>query len=194
MIRIFLISIMSSVFLIGMIGLIPFGPSQNTYAIKKGDCNPTTLNSLWEHTYGAGKSHWSFTQTHSRLKELSPACVVFEGVVNGNPSDPERDGDLHFNVTPNGTKPNDNFDLLNKNNTKGLVAEIICWDTPDYNKYSNFQGHFCDNVFPRQHIPVVKYGDHVVITDKWVKDIGYPHPDHLEWNEIHAVESIKILK
>jgi hypothetical protein len=100
---------------------------------------------------------------------------------------------LHIDVTPNGTKPNDNWDLLNQNNTKGLVAEVICWDKPDYSKYSNFQGHFCDGVDARAHIPVLKQGDHVRITGKWVKDIGYPKPDHVEWNEIHPVESIQKL-
>jgi hypothetical protein len=188
----FLISIISSVFLIGLVGVVPVNLSQNVYAIKTGNCK--ILDSLWEHTYGAGKSHWSHAQTYSRLKPLLPACIIFEGVVRGTPSDPEGDGDLHINLTPDGTKGNDNFALLNQYNTKGLVAEVICWDTPNYNKYSNFQGRFCDGVNPHGHIPILNQGDHVRVTGKWVQDVGYPNPTHPQWNEIHPVESIEKLK
>ena len=48
--------------------------------------------------------------------------------------------------------------------------EIICWDTPDYNKYNNFGGLFCDGVDPRAHIPSLKQGDHVRVTGKWVQE------------------------
>src|SRR3982750_893356 len=127
------------------------------------------MNFLWEHTYGAGKSHWSFTQTFSRLKELTPASVAFEGNITGPPQDSENDGDLHFNVTPDNAK--DNFDLLDQHNVdrynkKVLVVEIICWDKPNYNKYNNFQGHFCDNVTPKAQIPPL-----IRVTGKWVQDV-----------------------
>ncbi len=192
MARFFLVLIVSSVFLIGLVGVAPFNPTTNSYAQKQGNCK--ILDSLWEHTYGAGKSHWSHTQTYSRLKEHLPACVVFDGHIRGIPSDTERDGDLTFNVDPDGTKPNDNWALLNKENgAHGLHIEIICWNTPDYSRYSNFNGHFCDGVDPRAHIPTLKAGDHVRITGKWVQDMGYPKPDHDQWNEIHPVESIQKL-
>ena len=70
-------------------------------------------------------------QTFSRLRELTPARVVFTGNVTGPPQDTEHDGDLHFNVTPDNTK--DNYDLLNQYNVdrygkKVLTVEVICWD------------------------------------------------------------------
>ena len=73
--------------LIGLIVVIPFGPSQNTYAVKIGNCNPTTLKSLWDHTYGAGLLVHGQT---SRLKPLSPECVVFDGHVSGTSSTRQR--------------------------------------------------------------------------------------------------------
>jgi hypothetical protein len=36
----------------------------------------------------------------------------------------------------------------------------------------------------------VKYGEHIQVAGKWVKDIGYPKPDHPQWREIHPVENI----
>jgi len=193
------IIILASIIMIGLIGVCTsFEPTQTSYAIKKGSCPNMTF--LWEHTYGAathGKNHASPNQGHSRLTEHSPACVVFEGHVSGTPKDFEGDGDLHINVVPDGNKGNDNWQLLNVNNTKGLVVEIICWDTPNYKKYSNFNGHFCDGVDSKTHIPAaanLKNGDHIRVTGKWVKDVGYPKPDHIESNEIHPVESIEKLK
>ena len=185
------------VIIIGLVGVVPFNPTQNTYAIKQPPGGCPSMNFLWEHTYGAGKSHWSGAQTHSRLRELTPACVVFEGVISNTPQGNERDGDLHFSAIPDGTAPNDNWGLLNKNNTdtigrKVLTIEVICYYQPDYKKYSNFNGHFCDGVDPTGHIPSgLKQGDHIRVTGKWVQDIGYPAPDHLQWNEIHPVESIQ---
>jgi hypothetical protein len=61
----------------------------------------------------------------------------------------------------------------------------------DYNKYSNFNDHFCDGVDSRAHIPTLKADGHVRITGKRVQDIGYPKSDHGEWNEIHPVASIQ---
>lgn len=189
----------SSVIIIGLIVIATsFSSIQNTSAIKQGSC--PNMDFLWKHTYGAstnGQNHASPHQTHSRLLEHKPACVVFEGHVSGTPKDPEGDGDLHINVLPDGNKGNDNYQLLNKNNTKGLVVELICWDKPNYKKYSNFNGYFCDGVDSRAHIPVaatLNDGDHIRVTGKWVKDVGYPRPDHVEWNEIHPVESIEKLK
>ena len=197
MIKALLISIIIiSVFLIGLVGVVLFNSTGNSYAQKKGDCK--NLDFLWEHTYGAGNSHQSPGQKYSRLQvHTSPSqgCVVFDGKIRGTPTTEEHDGDLTFNVDPDGTAPNDNWKLLNVNNTgHGLHVEIICWNTPDYKKYSNFKGHFCDGVDPRAHIPTLKAGDHVRITGKWVKDIGYPKQDHIEWNEIHPVESIQLIK
>ena len=198
MIRIFLISIISSVLLIGLVETVPLNQSQNTYAIKTGSCNPTTLKSLWHHTYGAGLLVHGQT---SRLKERSPECVVFDGVVRGIPtidrdSKGGSDGDLHIDLTPDGTKPNDNWDLLNRNNTKGLVTEVICWGTPT-KSYTDEWGQFCKDVDPKPHLPSLtqlQQGAHIRITGKWVQDIGYPKPEHAQWNEIHPVESIEILK
>ena len=94
-IPILLISIISSIVLIGMIGIIPFQPSQNTYAIGQGKC--PNMKFLEAHTYGA----WSLsTQDGSRLKILHE-CVVLEGVVRANPTvSDEKDGDLKFGVNP----------------------------------------------------------------------------------------------
>jgi hypothetical protein len=75
-----------------------------------------------------------------------------------------------------------------------MVAEVICWNTPNYNKYNNFQGRFCDGVDPHGHIPNLKQGDHVHVTGKWVRDVGYPTSTHPQWNELHPVQSILILK
>ena len=98
MIKSSLISIIiSSVFLIVLVGVVPFNPTENSYAQKKGDCK--ILDFLWEHTYGAGRSHWSSGQTHSRLLGHTPACVVFDGKIRGTPTTEEHDGDLTFNVT-----------------------------------------------------------------------------------------------
>lgn len=188
MYRILLVSIISSIVLIGTVGVNLFEPSQNTYAIKTGSC--PDMKFLWEHTYGAGLLvHGEST----RLKELKPDCVVFEGTVRGNPDRGEGDGDLKYDLDPVGTKPNDNWDLLNEHNSKGLVIEIICWDKPG-KTYTDKWGPFCDGVEPRKHIPLLKQGDHVLVTGKWVQDIGYPKPTHAQWNEIHPVEKIVILK
>ncbi len=107
------------------------------------------------------------------------------------PTDEEHDGDVTFNVDPD---TNDDKLLLNQYNTKGLHVEVICARQPDYSRYSNFQGHYCDGVYP-SHVDTSKLqpGSHVRITGKWVQDIGYPKPDHDQWNEIHPVESIQIL-
>jgi len=63
----------------------------------------------------------------------SSTCAVFEGVLRSNPDQGEGDGDLHISLTPDGTRPNDNFDLLNSNNYKNgqpvMTAEVICWST-----------------------------------------------------------------
>ena len=48
--------------------------------------------------------------------------------------------------------------------------------------------YFCNGVNPHGHIPTLKQGDRIRITGKWVQDIGYPKPDHPQWNEIHPVE------
>jgi len=192
MIKSLLISIIiSSVFLIVLVEVVPFNPTEYSYAQKQGDCK--ILDSLWEHTYGAGKSHWSPGQTHSRLLGHTPACVVFDGKIRGTPTTEEHDGDLTFNVDPDGTAPNENWKLLNVNNTgHGLHIEIICWEKPS-SSYTNKFGDYCKGVDTRTHIPTLKASDHVRITGKWVKDIGYPQPDHVEWNEIHPVESIQKL-
>ncbi len=73
-----------------------------------------------------------------------------------------------------------------------MHIEIICWEKPSSSYISAF-GDYCKGVDTRSHIPTLKAGDHVRITGKWVKDIGYPKPDHVEWNEIHPVESIQKL-
>lgn len=202
MIRILLISVLSSVLLIGLIENASVNLFQNTYGQKTGHCNPATSKSLWDHTYGAGLLVHGQT---SRLKELSPQCVVFDGVVRGTPeidkdSKGGSDGDLHIDLTPDGTKPNDNWDLLNGYNTKGLVTEVICWGHPT-KSYTDEWGQFCNNINPQQHLPSLnqlQQGAHLRITGKWVQDIGYPpYPApgaHIPWNEIHPVESIEILK
>jgi hypothetical protein len=188
-IRTLLIAIITSILFIGLLETIPLIKSQNAYAIIHGSCQ--NMPFLWGHTYGASPNHQSPKQTHSRLKELQPECVVFDGHVRDTPTGTEHDGDVSFNVDPD-TK--DDKDLLNSNNTKGLHVEVICAEKPDYNTYSNFQGHYCDGAYP-SHIDTSKIQPktHVRITGKWVKDVGYPHPDHAEWNEIHPVESIQIL-
>ncbi len=192
MIKALLISIIiGTVFLIVLVWIVPFNPTENSYAQKQGTCKD--LDFLWQHTYGAGKSHLSPNQKHSRLLELTPACVVFDGKIRGTPTTAEHDGDLTFNADPDGTAPNDNWKLLNVNNTgHGLHIEIICWEklTPSY---TTVFGDYCKGVDPKTHIPTLKAGDHVRITGKWVKDVGYPKPDHVEWNEIHPVESIQKL-
>ena len=45
MIKIFLVSIMGSVFLTSLIGIAPLNLSQNTYAIKTGSC--LHMDTLW---------------------------------------------------------------------------------------------------------------------------------------------------
>lgn len=73
-----------------------------------------------------------------------------------------------------------------------MNKEVICWEKPG-KSYTDKWGQFCDGVEPRQRIPTLNLNDHVRITGKWVKDIGYPHPDNAQWNEIHPVESIQKL-
>ena len=132
MIRTLLIAILTSLLFIGLVEAVPFIKSQNAYAIKHGSC--PNMNFLWDHTYGAGKAHQSPQQAkqgHSRLTELHPECVVFDGHVRGTPTDAEHDGDVSFNVDPD-TK--DDMDLVNNiNNTKalhgGLHVEVICGST-----------------------------------------------------------------
>ncbi len=180
---VFIVIALSSLVIIGAIGFTFFEPFQNTFAIKKGDCK--SLDFLWSHTYGAGLLVHGET---TRLKELSPQCVVFDGVVT-SVNMKEGDGDLHILLTPD---DKDDSDLLNSQNQGKFTAEVICWEKPG-KSYTDKWGQFCDGVNPRQHIPDLKVNDHVRITGKWVQDIGYPKPDHPQWNEIHPVESIQKL-
>ena len=146
--------------------------SNNMYAIQSGSC--PNENFLWQHTYD-----------HRRFIEQNPSCVILKGIVNNDPRSDDGDGDLHFNVTPdNGYK-----DLMNSNNTKGMVVEIICWVKPTASYIQTF-GNYCQDVNPHNHIAPVKYGEHIQVVGKWVKDIGYPKPDHPQWREIHPVENI----
>jgi hypothetical protein len=188
-VKTFLIYVISGILLIGLAGVvISFMSTQNAEAIKTGKC--PVMEFLWKHTFGAGLIT---TQNHSRLQELTPACVILEGVINDDPKDPEGDGDLHFNVTPD---PGFEDLLDKKTNKKGMVVEIICWDKPNYKKYDKW-GNFCEGVNSRQHInynnpdKTPKYGDHVRVIGKWVKDVGYPKPDHAQWNEIHPAEIVQ---
>ena len=116
-----IVTLAFAIIIIGLVAIVPFSPTQNIYAIKQGNCNTKTLNFLWNHTYAAAKYRWSGTQTFSRLRELTPACVVFTGNVTGPPQDTEHDGDLHFNVTPDNTK--DNYDLLNQYNVDSMARK-----------------------------------------------------------------------
>ena len=192
MIRALFVAIITSLLFIGLVEAVRFIKSQNAYAIIPGSC--PHMDFLWAHTYGAGPNHWSHNQKHSRLTELHPECVVFDGVVRGAPADEEHDGDMSFNVTPD---TQDDKDLLNMNNTKALNGalhvEIICMDKKaiDPSYFKTFNGDFCKDVDPP--FPLPQKGEHVRITGKWVKDVGSPHPDHEEWNEIHPVESIQVL-
>ena len=105
----------------------------------------------------------------------------------------EDDGDVSFNAMPD-TK--DDKDLININNTNALNGalhiEVICGKVPISTYISSF-GDYCKNVYP-SHIKTdnLKAGTHVQVTGKWVRDVGYPKQDHVEWNEIHPVESIQI--
>jgi hypothetical protein len=189
MIRAFLISIISSVILIGLVETVPLNQSQNTYALT-GSCPDIAF--LWKHTYGAGLLVGKQT---SRLKELSPECVVFDGHVSGTPMlDRDKgggsDGDLHILLTPDAKVDSD---LMNPANGGRMTAEVICWGSPT-KSYTDEWGQFCNNINPKIHIPMLKNGDYVRVTGKWVQDIGYPKPEHAQWNEIHPVESIQILK
>jgi len=127
-------------------------------------------------------------------------CAVFEGVLRSNPDQGEGDGDLHISLTPDGTRPNDNFDLLNSNNYKNgqpvMTAEVICWSTAN-KSYTDQWGQYCTGVNPKPHLPPLtqlKQNAHVRITGKWVQDVGYPTATHAKWNELHPVQSIQILK
>ncbi len=176
MLRLFAIFIVVSIFLVGFVVVIPFMPSQNLFAIVKGNC--PNINFLWEHTV-----------EHRRFVEHLPPCVVLEGVINNDPKiSDEGDGDFKFDVTPD----KGYGELMNTNNGKGMVIEIICWSQPQPS-YIKQHGDYCKNVDARSHFPSLKYNDHVRITGKWVQDIGYPKPDHVQWNEIHPVEKIEIL-
>lgn len=74
-----------------------------------------------------------------------------------------------------------------------MVVEVICWNKPS-TSYNQQWGNYCNGVESRSHFPTLltlKAGDHVRITGKWVQDIGYPKPDHAQWNEIHPAEKIE---
>ncbi len=176
MLRLFAIFVVSSIFIIGFVVVIPFMLSQNLFAVVKGNC--PNINFLWEHTF-----------EHRRFAELSP-CVVLEGVINNDPKiSDEGDGDFKFDVTPDKGFE----DLKNPSNGKGMVIEIICWTKPSADRISKF-GNYCEGVDAKSHFPALKYNDHVRITGKWVQDKGYPKADHAQWNEIHPVEKIEKLK
>lgn len=150
------------------------------------------MDTLWHATYGAGLLVHG---QKSRLAEKTPACVVFDGRVSGTPeidkdSHGDSDGDLHILLTPDAKV---DHDLMNTANGARMTVEVICWGKPSAS-YTNEWGQFCNNVDPHGHIPVLKDGDHVRITGKWVQDIGYPKPTHPQWNEIHPVESIEFIK
>jgi hypothetical protein len=187
MIRILLISIMSSVFLIGLVGVVPFNLSQNTYAIQPGKC--PDIGFLWKHTYGHPGTVGT-PPTWSRFVEHAD-CVVAKGVIENDPApSDERDGDLHFLLTPD----KGYGDLLNKFNTKGLMVEIICLDKKGIaDSYTKEFGDYCMGV--NQSFPALHKNDHVVVTGKWVQDVGHPtpgHPAHDAWNEIHPAEKVEI--
>src|SRR4051794_25424233 len=101
--------------------------------VQQGKCPDMTF--LWSHTYD-----------HRRFVEHTPACVVIQGTVNNSPNSDEGDGDLHFNVTPDNTPDKRYENLLNKNNTKGLVVEVICWDAPKPSYKAH--GNYCQDVHP----------------------------------------------
>jgi len=192
MVRYFLISIISCIFLIGLVGVVTFKLSQNVYAIVPGqpqDCKETAW--LWGHTYGHPHGQPK-PITWSRFNVNKPDCVVAKGIIENDPSvSDEKDGDYHFILTPDsGYK-----DLLNKYNTKGLMVEIICWDKKGIaSTYTNEYGDYCNGV--NLNFPPLKYGDHVTVTGKWVQDIGHDPtwPDkgaHVPWNEIHPAAKVE---
>ncbi|MGA9845618.1 MAG: hypothetical protein WBQ25_25235 [Nitrososphaeraceae archaeon] len=105
------------------------------------------------------------------------------------PKDYDEDGDVHFNVIPDPKLQ----DLLNLQSGDEMVVEVICWNKPS-TSYNQQWGNYCNGVESRSHFPtllILKAGDHVRITGKWVQDIGYPKPDHAQWNEIHPAEKIE---
>lgn len=193
MIRYFLISIISSIFLIGLVGVVTFKLSQNVYAIQPGqpsDCRETAF--LWKHTYGhpGGQPN---PITWSRFIVQTPDCVIAKGTIENDPSvSNEKDGDYHFLLTPDNNK--EYKDLLNKYNTKGLMVEIICWDKKGIDpSYTKEYGDYCNGV--NVNFPTLKYGDHVAVTGKWVQDVGHPeYPAagaHVPWNEIHPAAKVE---
>jgi hypothetical protein len=190
----FIVIIVTSVILFGMLGIFSIDPSQKTFGIVNGKC--PNMQFLEGHTYGA----WSLSPSEgSRLKTIHE-CVVLEGVVRAQPTASEEgDGDMKFGVDPD----QEYKDLMNSYNNKGMVIEVICWDKPDYKKYSYFKWSnppFCDGVEPRNHhedypIDQIKQGTHVRVIGKHVQDLGCcPLKTGGKWNEIHPVEKIEILK
>jgi len=176
MVRILTVLVISIVFLIGFIAVIPYMTSQNTYAIKEGNC--PDINFLWAHIID-----------HRRFVEHKPACVILDGVINNDPNvSDEHDGDFKFDVTPDKGFE----DLQNQHNAKGMVIEIVRWTKPDQS-YIDKHGDYCKGIESQSHYPKLKYNDHVRITVKWVQDIRYPKPDHPQYNEIHPVEKIEII-
>jgi hypothetical protein len=182
MIRIFLISIMSSVFLIGMVGVvISLMSNQNASAQVQGSCPDMYKGKkLWSHTYGQPEQviNTPPTPTYdgkwSRFVQHTPSCVVAQGTIENDPAiSDEHDGDLHFLLTPDKGYEN----LLNTHNTKGLMVELICMDkngiAPSYKQEF---GDYCRGL--DQSFPTLKYGQHVIVTGKWVQDVGHPTPGH----------------
>ena len=111
MIRFFLIStIIRSVFLLGLAGIVTFKLSQNVYAQTPPEPGPPAdckeMISLWRHTYGHPGGQTK-PITWSRFVEHKPTsapdgCVVAKGVIENTPSvaTDEHDGGYHFLLTP----------------------------------------------------------------------------------------------
>lgn len=53
---------------------------------------------------------------------------------------------------------------------------------------------YCMGIDVKEALPtMIKQGDHVRVTGKWVTDKRYPTPTRPAWNEIHPAEKVQLL-
>jgi hypothetical protein len=113
-----------------------------------------------------------------RLRVLNP-CVHAEGIVVDVSA--EDDGDHHVWFTPD---PGYSYLTNSQNHFQGrpaMLAEI----TPDCR--ANPSDRSAAAKCPQSTLPIPKIGDHIAMDGPWVLDTNHG------WNEIHPVDSIRIL-
>lgn len=141
--------------------------------------NETSAVKDTNNTIDCDTTLWRYVYNPTRLRVID-YCKTVTGVIEESNAD--EDGDQHMLLKlDSGQK-----DFLTKKNEKkkqgDLVIEAVCANKVMLKKV----GTTCDGYI--NHIQLPKVGDHVRVTGTLVNDT------HNEWNEIHPITKIEIIK